>query len=801
MIGRPSPAARRVPLVFFLIAVLLAGLRVPATVRADSGVLIPGDESHPDPAILSLEDMEITVQIQDGDARVFVTEIFASHTKKLEQATYTYALPSNAAVSDFAVWNGPVRIPAVIMENKRAGELYYGRPVEVDETAAEEAARSRVFAAQVWPVQPYGTERIEIKYHETLPVEGFQSYFTIPLQPDAYQAQMAKHFAITFELHSALGIQNFRAPALIFPLQYDANTPHLVKAHFEGDNVRLTQDFTATYGTDRRANDTAQVLTYRKPESDQPSPTEMSPVRKTNRPGFFEVETLLGDATSGAGGAPGATAGTRPKTIVALFDVSLSMQWEKLERSYEALETLLRSLKPTDNFNLILFNTRTQNFMPQPVSVDPGRIERALEFVRASKLRGGTNVEAALDAGLQQCARGMAGSTYLILISDGGATRGPVRNRNIADEYASAWKKLPDAQRPRTYVFGVGDDANAPLLRLLARNDGVFDQVLSTEPLEFKLNAFLSKIGRAPVGDLRLDAPASGDTEMVYSLEDAVYPGSVANWVGRYQQPANNVNFTVRGERDGKAFQILKTADLPQRSLDHPQLPRLWAKARVDALLAKIEQQGEDDAAIAEIIRLSREYKFVTPYTSFLAVPRALLRPRVIRPGDPVLRVKTNGVFDSVVALLPFGLVQRLRYLPDEDVWETRFYVPDDMHDGTYPVRLILRDEEGRVYRETKTFVIASTPPVIRIHLAQTRFRRGETLKLSVSASASTRRLVARLDGAAPVELRWNPQAGSDTGELVVPDQEIPGIYKLTVTGEDIAHNIGSQAVNVEILP
>ncbi len=69
---------------------------------------------------------------------------------------------------------------------------------------------------------------------------------------------------------------------------------------------------------------------------------------------------------------------------------------------------------------------------------------------------------------------------------------------------------------------------------------------------------------------------------------------------------------------------------LPRESADHPQLPRLWARARVDALLEKIERDGEDQATVDEIIRLARKYKFVTPYTSFLAVPRALLRPRVI---------------------------------------------------------------------------------------------------------------------------------------------------------------------------
>src|SRR6202041_2363943 len=132
-------------------------------------------------------------------------------------------------------------------------------------------------------------------------------------------------------------------------------------------------------------------------------------------------------------------------------------------------------------------------------------------------------------------------------------------------------------------------------------------------------------------------------------------------------------------------------APLPAQNADYEFLPRAWAKARVDALLDKIEREGEDQSSIDEIIRLSRKYKFVTPYTSFLAAPRALLRPRVIRPGDPILRVATRESMTSVVALFPFGLVQRLRHLPDEDVWQTRFFAPADMQDGIYGVRLVMR--------------------------------------------------------------------------------------------------------------
>jgi len=303
------------------------------------------------------------------------------------------------------------------------------------------------------------------------------------------------------------------------------------------------------------------------------------------------------------------------------------------------------------------------------------------------------------------------------------------------------------------------------------------------------------------VGQLRLDVPSDAGIDAVYPIQDSAFSGSLASWVGRYQKPKPEAGFAVHGVREGAPLEISAKASLPRESLEHPQLPRLWARARVDALLEKIQREGEDQATIDEIIRLARQYKFVTPYTSFLAVPRALLRPRVIRPGDPVLRVKTDESIVSVVALFPFGLVQQLRYLSGEDIWQTRFFAPSDMQDGTYNVRLILRDKAGHTYRESKSFVIASKPPVIQIRLDQRRYRRGQALELKVSASQSTRTLLARLEGVAPVGLRWDARAGANTGQFMIPEQMIPGIYRLTVTGEDVAHNIGSQGVDLEIVP
>jgi Ca-activated chloride channel family protein len=212
-------------------------------------------------------------------------------------------------------------------------------------------------------------------------------------------------------------------------------------------------------------------------------------------------------------------------------------------------------------------------------------------------------------------------------------------------------------------------------------------------------------------------------------------------------------------------------------------------------------REGEDRASIDEIIRLARQHSFVTPYTSFLAAPRALLRPRVIKPGDPVLRVAADESITSVVAMFPFGLVKPLRYLDEEAVWQTRFLAPASMTDGTYDVRLVMRDREGRVYRESKSFVIASSPPELRVSLDKTTVRRGETIQLRADASPSTRSIVARLYGAPAVDLRWNPAAKMSTGALVVPVELAPGQYVVRVIAEDLARNMATREVTIDVLP
>ena len=798
------------------VVMLFLAMRIAA--HADTGVPVPADKQAPDPSILSLTTMEVEIHVDNGDARVWIRQVFTNHTGSPQEGNYLFALPGGTTVSDFAVWDGPVRIPAVILERKRAKALYDELKsqaidpglLEQGERTEDDARRNSVFSVHVVPIPAYGTKRLEIEYHEHIPVSAKKSYFLLPLKPDAYASQNVQKLSIHFELHTAARLTDFAFQGKMLPFHIDQQDEHTVRGTVEAANVELAEDFATVWTVNEPVN-ALEVISFRDPNPAAPLADVAGPEadggsaqkhggkeKQQGEPGFFEALAQLSipPTASGAGAQSS-------RTVVILMDTSLSMQWEKLERSYAAAAKLLESLGPQDRFNLLLFNTGVDRFKPTPIKAELSNVSAAMDWLQRSHLRGGTDLQKVLEEGLNQFNDPTitAEDSALVLLTDGQATSGIIKTGKLADWYAASWKQIPPARRPKTDIFAVGDDANLPLLRMLGRNGGVMEQLLSTEPVDYKLAAFLGKVGRSPIGDLGLTVSPQAAVDKVYPLEDAVFDGGEARWVGEYWKPQKHVDFRVDGQQDGTGVKAETKADFPTQTLEHDQLPRLWASARVQALLEQIERDGETEAAINEIIRLARRYKLVTPYTSFLAAPRALLRPRVIRPGDPVLRVHTDKAIVSVIALFPFGLEKPLRYLSGEDVWQTRFLAPSDMKDGSYPVRLLLRDTNGQVYRESKSFVIASTPPAVKVRMDRTRYRSGETIQLKVSASASTRTLTARVEGLAPVNLHWNSGQGASTGQIGLPSGLPAGEYMLAVTAEDVAHNLGSAEVRIEVVP
>jgi len=780
------------------VAALLSLLLIPIAAQAQSGVLIPASTQKPDPAVLSLDEMSVNIKIDNQFARVRVVQIFGNHTARVQEGQYVFLIPTTASISDFAVWDGDVRIPGVILEKRRAEEIYEDLALQsIDPgllSQEREDNADTAFTVKITPIPAYGTKRLELEYTEVLPVGNLESYFSFPFKPSQYGTQTVNHLSLRLQIASKFAMSELNQRSKSYPLNFIDNRPEYKSASFEGNDIQLTEDFGFGYGLNvpRTA---FEFLAYRAPERITADELRDPRLAEREPDGYFEAGVVFNEA----GRAPGEVAPPEPRSVLIMLDTSLSMQWEKLDRAFEATEALLRSLTPQDSFNLMLFNDDVTAFSDKPVDGRPEQIDRALSFIKSSYLSGGTDLTAALDRAAQLSkAMPPKKERAIVMITDGNASLATTRVKAITERF----QKTNDAgPRARLYVFGIGADTNLRLLGELARaSRGYFDWSRETDDLEFKLKGFVSKIGRAPIDTLKI---ANADTANFYQVypdyEATAYDGTRLSFVGRYKRPGT-AQLAITGNSDGKAVRLDQQVELPERDDTHDHVPRLWARARVDALLRLIALNGETKEAIDEIIALSKKYKFVTPYTSFLAAPRSLLRPRVIRPGDPVLRVRADQSITEVTAVFPFGLTKRLTYIKGEDVWETRFVAPREMSDGVYHCRLVLVDNKGRAYQEEKSFVIDSRPPRLEPALNQTVAHAGEELVVTVRADSDTRVIAARVFGAMPVPVVWDAKAKANIGHLRIPAGLPSGTYTIQITAEDFAHNSSVAEVVVEVI-
>ena len=774
------------------LGILLPLVAVSRLISAQSGVLIPSTGSKPDPNTLSLNVMNVDVLIDNQHARVKVLQIFDNRTTQILEGKYLFALPPAASISDFAVWDADVRIPGVMMEKRRANKVYS----EIKQQAVDpgllqqddEHEGTSSFSAKVVPIPPFGTKRVEMEYTEVLPVDGLVSHFTFPLKPSFGDPQPIDEFNLHIRVISEYPITPIAQPNQQFALTVTKSEPNEFEADIRARGVELKEDFSFDY----RINVPESALaftTYRAPEKISSYDLRDPSLAARNPAGYFEARAVFNQQPN---------AQTRqPRNVVVLLDTSLSMYGEKLKRAVEAVDYFLHSLSPQDQFDLVLFNDEAYSFSPAPLPATPENVEQALSFIKNSMLGGATDIRKALAKAVELSSQFPAGEHSIVLISDANPTVG---TRNLKQILQSLDHKN-NGTPVRVFAFGLGSDANGTLLEQLAKSGhGYFARARETEDITTALKIFLDRVGSTSIERPSLTSSDASNLYQIYPTADYTFDGSSLAYVGRYRTPSPRTTVTMQAEFGTQSIKLSRDVVLPELSDAHTHLPRVWARARVDALLREMDLNGEREDYISEIIRLSEKYRFVTPYTAFIAAPRALLRPRLIQPGDPVLRVKTDKSINSVFAVFPFGETLPLTFLQSEGVWEVRFFAPSWLPDGTYRCRLLMTDRDGNAYQETKSFVIDSHAPKLKVRLDNTTVRAGDDLVVRVSADSDTVRLFARMYGSQPAQLTWSRQGQTNVGKLRIAAGLATGRYTITVSAEDSAHNQSTAEIPIDVI-
>lgn len=768
--------------------------------RAQAGLLVPTSSGRPDASVLSLREMTIDIGIARGYARVNVRQVFENHTTAVQEGTYRFALPPSAAVGDFAVWDGLQRIPGVILEKQRARAIYreltrqridpgllqQGEEEDADAGKSGPGARpsgGALFSVTVSPIPPMATKRLEMQFQQEVPFIDGVSEFRLVLRPPDGEAPTARNITVKVKLEDGV----FEAMPTGLPLKATAEG-----AEFTGSAVKLGRDI--AFRIKPKNAEVLRLSAFRNPDGLLPDGLALAPWERPSeippeKDGFFLLEATppMGAARRTSAGKAASPEPKRPaQTLAILFDTSLGHRWAGLETAYGHLVRVLHDLRPTDQFALIPYDRK-----PTPNAAlkhgTASEIESELNALRSRTLGPGANLTAAL-----QAARKTLGGKGRILVLTGG--QGPFSS-----------KALEAAAGPVPIFTAVTTGEAGEALRAASQ------QVLSPTATEIETDLFFRRL-LAPPEKAEEKAQAGDDEGVPFKVSGGepklrhIYPvlvqpmaaGSLSGWVGRYAVPQPKLRFTLASNLLPGGSTFLDTT-LPEKALDARDLPRRWARARVDDLLARIEAEGEKREWIEEIIALSKRYKFITPYTAFLAAPRSLLRPRRIQPGDPVLRVECDAGTRAATALFPFGLKLDLVRRPGTNVWEGRFLVPEGFRDGRYAVRIMLHDSSGARISETKHFILDGKAPEIRPELPASA-RPGDLVQIKAHTDEDVVFLSARLGDGAPVPLRWDPIAKCSIGLMRVPEGP-PGSREIVFEAVDGAKNRGFARASLEVKP
>ncbi len=611
----------------------------------------------------------------DGDiARTVVTQVFVNDLPSAAEATYTFPLPADAAVTGFASFSDGRRLDAKADDRENAAKTYEKAADEGRKAGLAESEGESRFKMKLGAIPAHGTRRTELTYAQTLAQLGGERSYVFPA-----------------------GKTEAAPPPTLLDLEVAmvSDQPILSATSLNHPDARLERSSANQWiARLHRAHDGLErdlALRWQQPASSMDLAARAVRVHK-DEPAFVEARIAFN--------ADPVPLLHQPVDVVMVVDASLSMAGEPLERARKLAEGVLGGLTSADRMNLVSFNDEVTTLHGGMVPAHGAMLAMTRDAIGKLRAHGRSNLEAALDEAallLKGSPRGL-----LVLMTDGqptvgelyeggAATRKDFANTRVVIAHfnypsrKSALEALFPSVTTRYVPDGpAGDEAVGELTRLAVAPTIEGLEMLLIGPTVSHLEGAIPT--RLAVGEsVRLMARADGDLTLrmsgrLHVLEDQL-----------------EQRIVVPAEPDGRGDRGLAVE---------------WARMRVRNLESRIDA-GAPPAELAqlssEIRSLGKDYNLMTRFTSFVVTDS--LSPDRIKPGDPEIRIRAPRSALGVRAILPWGEVVECAWQPDEELWLGRFLVPRGVVDGLYRVRVFVDAQAGTLLRGTLFFQVDSRPP------------------------------------------------------------------------------------------
>jgi Ca-activated chloride channel homolog len=618
-----------------------------ATAKAD-GMIVPVRPEIRVRGSWAVKYHRVDIKVRDQVAMVTVDQEFVNTGAGMIEVEYLFPVPPDAAIDSMTLVVNGKEFEGKLLKADEARRIYEDIVRAKKDPALLEYAGYGLFRTRAFPLEAGKPAKVVVSYKNVCKKDRNLLEVWYPLNTEKFSAKAVEEVEVRVDARTSADIGTVYSPSHDIKWEFKDGDPRHVIATYSAKDVLPLADFQAFIKTtDKDVG--ATLLTY------QPSP---------DRDGYFMLLASPG---------PKSASKVLPKDVVLVIDRSGSMAGKKIEQVRSAVDTILKNLNKDDRFNVIAYENGVDCVFDSLAPASIKKVEEAREWVDRLEVRGGTNIHDALQKALEMWGSQLeAGGArmferpydesrpkYVIFLTDGLPTVGNTDEKDILKGAAKA-----NSAGARIFALGVGYDVNVRLLdRLVSENHGKSDYVKEKEDAGPKVASLYNKIKNPVMTRLTMEAPGLRlRDEYPRELGD-LFDGDQIVVVGRYDSrdvsklPADDddnrrATVVIKGQFEGKqtAFEYPVAVNQPGRDRRYEFVEKMWAMRRIGFLLDQVQLHGESKEVVEEVIRLSREYGIITPYTSFLADERTAIHDMhgLRRSGETVMNDRLREAYSKV---------------------------------------------------------------------------------------------------------------------------------------------------------